>query len=516
MQHGQASIGAVLRAVAEARPDRTAIVDGDLTLSYREFDARVDRLAHFLLRAGIGKGDRVAYIFWSQWEIMVSYHAITRIGAVVVSLNFRLTPAEIAQQVADSGAAAILYDKDFREGVASTADAAGGGMLLVTTGPKTPPARATFDEIMATTVDGPPEAGIDVSGADDSGIWFTSGTTGRPKGAVVRHSSAIAAATATGQMCAIAPDTRLLAAAPLFHRGAMEDMHLAATMVGGTHILAPRFDPRRTLELIEEHKATHAFIVPTMSRMILAEEDCGDFDLTSMRCWMSASASFPPELADELRARLRLRENVVVDAYGITESLLNTFCRADELVERPGSVGAAVPGMRVRIHDDSRGFLPDGTVGEIVTSGPTTFRTYLNDEAAFADATFSADGALWYKSGDLGYRDEGGFFYIVDRKKDMVISGGENVYCVEVENAIARHANVAEVAVVGKPDGKWGEIVVAAVAPRPGAALTEAEVLDACGELAPYKRPREIHLIEALPRNSFGKVQKAAIRESVI
>lgn len=513
MFYGRMTTGAVLRAVAQARPDKTAIVDGDLTLSYREFDERVDKLARFLLGAGIGKGDRVAYMFWSQWEILVAYHAIARVGAVVVSLNFRLTPFEIEQQLEASAAVALLYDKEFRSSIEKVAKSADGAMLFVVSGPKEAPARASFDEIMAMPVEDRPEAGIEVGSSDDSGIWFTSGTTGQPKGAIVRHASSLAAATVTGQMCGIGPDTIVVSAAPLFHRGAMEDMHLAVTMAGGTHVLMPRFEARKLLELIETHRATHGFIVPTMSRMVLDEEGCGDFDLTSMRCWMSASAPFPPELVAALRQRLKLRDNVVVDAYGITESLLNTFCRGDELTNKPGSVGCAIPGMRVRIHDDDKGFLPDDAVGEIVTSGPTTFRTYLNDDEAYRAATFESEDTSWYRSGDMGYRDSDGFFYIVDRKKDMVISGGENVYCVEVENAIARHENIAEVAVIGLPDQRWGEIVVAVVVPGPGTPVTEEDVLRQCGDLAGYKRPRRVHMMDVLPRNSFGKVQKGAIRE---
>jgi len=512
VQHGTLTIGAALRATACAAPDKVAIEQDDLRLTWAAFDQQVDRLACALQDAGIGLGARVAYLFWNQWEILLAYHAVTRIGAVVVSLNYRLTAVEVADQLRRSAAAALLYDESFAATVAEAVASLDRRPLCIVAGALAGPAAATIAALTARPAPRQPEAGLALTDAADSGIWFTSGTTGQPKGAVVRHSSSVWSGTLMAHALGMRRDTRLLSVAPLFHRGPMENVHLGATLQGATHVFMTRFEARRMLEMMERRRITHAFVVPTMSWLVLNEPAAGDYDLSSMQCWMSASAPFPAELQDGLRRRLRLPPDVIANAYGITESLFITHCDPAELAARPTSAGRAVPAMRVRIWDEERGFLPDGTVGEFVTSGPTNFRTYLDDEPAFRAATFEADGVAWYKSGDLGYRDADGHFHIVDRKKDMIISGGENIYSVEVEAAIARAPKVADVAVIGLPDEKWGEAVVAAVVARAGETLSAADVLAACTDLAPYKRPRHVHVLQTLPRNSFGKVQKPALK----
>ncbi|MGB3273539.1 MAG: AMP-binding protein [Xanthobacteraceae bacterium] len=511
------TIGGVLRATARARSDHVAVVQGELMLTYRELDEAVDKLGAHLIAAGIRKGDRAAFMFLNQWEILVAYYAIARIGAVCVSLNYRLTPGEIEYQLRKTNARVVLYDDSFGELFARLPASLIEKLIFISSaeggGDRHIPVSGNFVDILRKGYAGRVE--VDVESSDDSGIWFTSGTTGSPKGAIVRHASSIASADITALVCNFGVETRFLATAPMFHRGAMEDMHLAITLVGATHVLLPRFEPKRALELIESEKISHAFIVPTMSRLILQLPGCETYDLTSMERWISASAPFPAELATAIQERLRLRDDVVMNAYGITESLLNAACYPREMRARPGSVGRAVPKMQVRIVDAQHTFVADGEVGEIVTSGPTTFRTYLDDEAAFRSAVFQADDAVWYNTGDVGYRDEDGYIYIVDRKKDMIISGGENIYCVEVESAIARHADVSEVAVVGAPDELWGERVVAFVVPKPGASLDQDTVLSFCQDLAGYKRPREVKVIAAFPRNSFGKIQKAELRKLV-
>jgi len=512
MFYGKGTLGQLLRATASGHPTALAVHQGDLRLTYRELDGQVDRFASHLLRQGIKKGDRVAYIFFNQWEILVAYHAITRIGGVIVSLNYRLTADEIQYQLEKSEAVGLVYDTEFVDLVESLPDAVKAKLHRVVSGDAAlGTADIAFNDALAIDADLVFEAEKTVGADDDSGVWFTSGTTGMPKGAVVRHSSSIAAAVLTSQACRIANGCRFLSVAPLFHRGAMEDMHLAVTMVGGTHYLEPRFDPVRTLAAIEEHKITHAFIVPTMSRMIIAVEDCGRYDLTSMERYISASAPLPGDLVEAIYASLKLNK-VVVNAYGITESLLNASCQPEELIARPGTVGRAVAQTRLRIIDEERRACDAGTVGEIAMSGPSAFRCYMGDDEATKAVTFEDASAPWYCSGDVGYLDGDGFLYIVDRKKDMIITGGENVYCVEVEGAIARSGLVSEVAVVGRPDKKWGEVVVAVVVARPTTPKDADTIINACTGLATYKRPKEVLFVEEMPKNSFGKIQKATLR----
>ena len=510
MFSGSLSIGHALRATAEALPDKTAIIDDEGALSYRELDRAVDAFAAFLIEMGVDPGDRIAYLFWNQREILIAYNAIARIGAVVVSLNTRLTPIELAYQLDQSDVLGVIYDHSF----AGTLRAAFAlwrepGFSVVAGGPGdgAHAFNVILDEARPLA-----DKHTEVDASASSGIWFTSGTTGKPKGAEVRHSSAIGAAIASSLALGIGRDCRFLAAAPMFHRGAMEDMHLAVTLTGGTHVMMRQFDPERTLALIEEHAITHAFIVPTMSWLILQIENCAKYDLRSMRHWISASAPFPPRLAESLREGLDIDGDAIENCYGITEMLLLTVCSGPEMKLKPGSVGRPVPSVRVAIHDETRGPMPAGEIGEIIAAGPPQFRSYVGNEQATREAVFEMDGLRWYRSGDLGYCDEDGYFFIVDRKKDMIITGGENVYSVEVEEAISLHPDVLEVAVIGLPSEKWGEVVTAAVVTKADRELGEDAVIKACAQLAHYKRPKSVRMLDVLPRNSFGKIQKPALR----
>lgn len=506
------NLSQVLRSSAEAYRDKPAIVQDDEIITYREFDERVDTLAAHLIKHGVRPGIRVAHLLLNQWEMLVTYHAITRIGAVAVSINFRLTPMEMSYQIEESASKLLVFDASLTDAVAELRGTCTSVDHYIVANGSAELASSSMADILKSRKPDHVEFEHNVAAQDDACIWFTSGTTGRPKGAITTHFSGVWCATASALSLGIDRNSRLLSVAPLFHRGAMEDLHLAATMVGGTHYLTHRFAARDVLERIQRYSITHAFIVPTMARMLLDTPDAAEFDLSSLKHWISASAPLRKDLAEEIRSVFRLRPGVLVNIYGITESLLNSVCPGEELIERGTSVGTPPPGMRVRIIRVDGSLAANGEIGEIVSSGPTVFRTYLNNEEAFRAATFEAEGALWYRSGDMGYRGDDGFFHIVGRSKDMIISGGENVYCAEVESAIATDSRVREVAVIGRSDDKWGERVVAVIVPREGVKLSENDVLEHCQVLARYKRPQEIHFLEELPKNSFGKVQKSEIR----
>ena len=243
----------------------------------------------------------------------------------------------------------------------------------------------------------------------------------------------------------------------------MEDMHLAVTLTGGVHYMVHKFNPLDVLERIQRDKITHAFIVPTMARMMLDVPNADQFDLSSLQCWMSASAPLREDLASEIRQVFKLAPQVLTNCYGITESLLNATCLGDALIASPTRVGLPPPGMSVRVITADKSFILDD--------------------------------------------------HLLDRSKDMIISGGENIYCVEVESAIAAHPEINEIAVVGMPDKKWGEKVVAVVVRKKGALISEQGILLQCHNLANFKHPREIYFVEQLPKNSFGKVQKKEIKD---
>jgi len=511
MFDASATISDLLRATARAYANKAAIVDEQGTLTYREFDDQVDALATFLHRAGIRPGEPVAYLFWNQRELLLSYHAITRLGAVVVSLNYRLSATELAHQLNASAARAIVYDESFLQITDQALELAGRPILRIQAGGKVAGlATHSFADALREPVGRALLESVEVTADDVSGIWFTSGTEGRPKGAVVRHRSAVAAAYASVAAIGIRNDTRCLAVAPLFHRGAAENTALGVTLVGGTHYLQPRFSPAATLDALARYEITMAFIVPTMARMLIAELKGEPRELPHLKQWISASAPLPPALEAEVRKVFGLKS--VINVYGITEMLLIAMHRTSEHSAYDGNAGRPVPTMQIRIHDDFRGLLPQGEVGEILARGPVAFSHYLDNPAATEAAKVRIDGADWYRTGDIGRIDASGSLMILDRCKDMILSGGENIYSAEVEAVLVLDPTVSEVAVVGRKDETWGESVVAFVVARDGMQPTLAGLRATCHCLASYKHPKEVIVLAALPKNTFGKVQKHMLK----
>jgi len=507
------SVSDILRTTARGMPQRTAIVDEAGSLSYFEFDADVDRFARALGKIGIRAGDRVAYLLWNQRELLISYFAIARIGALTVSLNFRLTPEELSYQLAAADCKAIIVDKDLAELASKAISISDLSIIQIVAGAEAQPGQLAFaDALRSHAEDIVPFPIVDTDA--DSGIWFTSGTTGRPKGAVVKHRSAVAAATISAITSRFPDEVRALAVAPLFHRGPMENVALAVVMCGGTNFLLKRFNPAQTLEYLEKYKIQAAFIVPTMAWQLLNEPSAKNKTFPHLTNWGSASAPLPPVLAEGVQEQFKL-PNAVSNAYGITEMLFVSKCPSEMMARKPGSAGLPAPNTQIVIHDEERGILPNGETGEILISGPTAFSYYLNDEQATRDAIINLNGTDWYRSGDIGVIDADGYLTIKDRKKDMIISGGENIYCPEVEQVLSESPAIREVAVIGIPDEKWGEIVVAAIVTGADQIIDLDAIIKGCTGLANYKRPREIVCLEELPRNAFGKVRKDTLRAIV-
>ena len=507
------SVSDILRTTSRAVPQRAAIVDEVGSLSYFEFDADVDRFARALRANGIGAGDRVAYLLWNQRELLISYFAIARLGALTVSLNFRLTPEELSYQLAAAECKAIIVDKDLAELASKAISISNLSILQIVVGAEAQPGQVAFADALRSGADG--IAHFPIVDADaDSGIWFTSGTTGRPKGAVVKHRSAVAAATLTAITSRFPDEVRALSVAPLFHRGPMENLALTVILCGGTNFLLKRFNPAQTLEYLEKYKIEAAFIVPTMAWQLLNEPSAKNKTFPHLTNWSSASAPLLPVLAERIQEQFKLPKGVS-NGYGITEMLFVSKCPSEMMARKPGSAGLPAPNTQIVIHDDERGILPNGEIGEILISGPTAFSYYLNDEQATRAAIIHLNGTAWYRSGDIGVIDADGYLAIKDRKKDMIISGGENIYCPEVEQVLSENPAIREVAVIGIPDEQWGEIVVAAIVMGADQIVDLDAIVKGCAALASYKRPREIVVLEQLPRNSFGKVVKDQLRAIV-
>ena len=514
MFDGSATISDALRATASGCAGKVAIVDAQGTLTYGEFDHQVDALGTFLHKLGVRAGESVAYLFWNQRELLLSYHAITRIGAVVVSLNYRLSAAELAHQIGASKARAIVYDESLLQVVDEALELTAQEVLRIQVGgAAASPRTLSFAQALSEPVDRALLDSVEVSADHVSGIWFTSGTEGRPKGAVVRHRSALAAAYACVAAIGIDRDARCLSVAPLFHRGPADAIALAVTLVGGTHYLQPRFSPAEALDAFTRYEITMAFIVPTMARMLVAEVNGEPRELPHLKHWLSASAPLPPALEADVRRAFKRKG--VINCYGITEMLLIAVHRTSEQSAYDGCTGHAVPTIQIRIHDEVRGLLPLGETGEILARGPMGFSHYLDNPAATAAAKIHIDGADWYRTGDVGRLDASGLLTILDRRKDMILSGGENIYSAEVEAAVALDPCVAEVAVVGREDEAWGESVVAFVVARSSEQPTLASVKAACRGLASYKHPKEVIVVAALPKSSFGKVLKHELKRQL-
>jgi fatty-acyl-CoA synthase/long-chain acyl-CoA synthetase len=488
---------------ARKTPDAWALRFEGSGRTYAELDGRVTRLARALQARGVGTGDRIAVLALNGMEAWESYLAGVRLGAIVVPVNFRLVADEVAYVLADSGATALVVDAALA-GVATKArEQAPDVATMLVIGDE-------YEAALAGAADEPLDAVVDED--EPAFIMYTSGTTGRPKGAVLTHRNLLMHVFSQITHLGWHPEDRVAApGAPLFHIAGLAG-GLPPLLVGGTNVIirSGAFDPVETLDMIEREKVSSIFLVPAMWAAVVAVPGIADRDLSHLHriSWGAAPAS-----TTLLRAMIdTFPQAEVVTAFGQTEcSPVTCFLRGEDSIRKIGSVGTPMLNVEVRVVDESMNDVPRGEVGEIVYRSPMVMKEYWNKPEATAEAF--AGG--WFHSGDLVREDEDGYFYVVDRKKDMIISGGENIYCAEVEDVLAAHPKVAEVALIGVADAKYGEAPLAVVAPRdPADPPTPEELAAWCREkLARYKNPREYSIVGALPRNPSGKVLKTSLRQ---
>ena len=488
---------------ARRTPDAVALRFDGAGRSYAELDERVTRLARALQERGVGTGDRVAVLALNGMEAWETYLAGVRLGAIVVPVNFRLVADEVAYVLADSGATALVVDAALA-GVAAKAREQVPDLATV----------LVIGEEFEAALDTAGDDALDVAVDEDEPafIMYTSGTTGRPKGAVLTHSNLLMHVFSQVTHLGWHPEDRVAApGAPLFHIAGLAG-GLPPLLVGGTNVImrSGAFDPVETLDMIEREKVSSIFLVPAMWAAVVAVPGIADRDLSHLRriSWGAAPAS-----TTLLRTLIdTFPQAEVVTAFGQTEcSPVTCFLRGEDSIRKIGSVGTPMLNVEVRVVDEAMDDVPRGEVGEIVYRSPMVMKEYWNKP----DATAEAFAGGWFHSGDLVREDEEGYFYVVDRKKDMIISGGENIYCAEVEDVLAAHPKVGEVALIGVPDTTYGEAPLAVVAPRDADDPPTSEELAAwCRErLAGYKNPREYSIVGALPRNPSGKVLKTALRQ---
>jgi len=483
---------------ARTTPEVAAFRFAGTGRTYAELDDRVTRLAAVLTGQGVRHGDRVAVLALNGLEVVETFLACARVGAIAVPVNFRLAPAEVAYVLADSGARVLLVDPT----TAATADQVPGVEHVLRICPDYEAALAGAD---------PTPVEHEVGDTDAAFLMYTSGTTGKPKGAVLTHRNLLMHGFSHLTHLGWLPEDRVtLYGAPLFHIAAVAGM-LPTLLLGGTFVLtrSGAFDPAETLDELVAERVSSCFFVPAAWQAIVGVPDLADRDLSRLRriSWGAAPAS--TTLLQTMLDRFPQAE--LVTAFGQTEcSPVTCFLRGTDAVRKIGSVGTPMLNVEVRVVDEAMRDVPRGEVGEIVYRSPMVMREYWGKPAETAAAF---DGG-WFHSGDLVRQDDEGYFYVVDRKKDMIISGGENIYCAEVEDVLAAHPGVAEVALIGVPDARWGEAPLAVVAPvDPASPPTPAELTAWCRErMAHYKCPREFTVVGALPRNPSGKVLKTELR----
>ncbi|MDO0924343.1 AMP-binding protein [Streptomyces sp. TG1A-8] len=480
----------------QCHPDRTALVDERRSVTWSEFHDRTIELARGLAESGIRRGDRVAVLSQDRIEVLESYFALARLGALFVPLNHSLAVPEVAGIVERVGAVAVLGESELLDRHATL--------------PESVRLRIAFDkpgfESLGTLA--PPLDLPDVTDTDPAAVLHTSATTGQAKGVTVDAGSFRAIALGWLVMARPTDDIVMVNCCPLYH-GSMV-VSLTYMAAGATIVLLPGFTPQRALAAVEKHRATHVWLVPQMLRFMLQAKASRSTDLSSLREILYGAAPMPLDVYADAVQRFGCGFRQV---YGMTEVGGPFVTLGPDEHPQPGDVtaripcGRVVPGMSARAVDEAGEELPRGEIGEIIVRGPGLMQGYWNDPEATREITL--DG--WVRTGDLGFVDADGRIHLVDRSKDVIIRAGQNVYPSEIERALMSHPAVRDAAVVGTPDEDYGEVPLAYVVAEEGTGRAEL-IAHVAGLLAPYKRPRHVEFIEQVPRNPAGKIIKKLLR----
>ncbi|HSV40004.1 MAG TPA: long-chain-fatty-acid--CoA ligase [Nocardioidaceae bacterium] len=499
-----------LHRSVQQTPDEVMTIFGDRTRTFREVADRVARLAGALTDLGVGSGDRVAILSLNSDRYHECLLAIPWADAVMTPVNIRWSAAEVAYSLEDSESKVLVVDDTFAAMLPALRERYPALKTVIHAGEgSTPEGCLSFEELVAAAS---PIEDARRSGDELAGIFYTGGTTGLPKGVMLSHTNMVT--QNLGFMASrafLGAGTRFLHAAPMFHLADLAGWG-GQVLLGGTHVIVPAFDPVAVAKAIEQHRVTDVLLVPTMIQVLVDHPAVKELDLSSLERVVYGASTIPEALLR--RAMSTLPQTSFIQGYGMTElAAVATILGADE--HRAGgrllrSAGRAAPHVELRIVDEAGATVPAGTVGEVTVSGPNVMLGYWNRP----EETAAALRGGWMHTGDGGYLDEEGYLFIVDRLKDMIVTGGENVYSAEVENAIASHPAVASCAVIGVPDEEWGERVHAVVVCRPDQTVSLDELRAHTKDLiASYKAPRGVDVVEALPVSAAGKILKRELRE---
>jgi len=492
------NLALILEAAAASRPDHTAIRLNDFTLSYRELDRAARGFATSLRARGIEPDEGVALMIPNVPQFTIAYFGSLYAGCRVVPLNVLLSGPEVAYHLDDSDSRLLIAHPLFAKPALEGAAVAGIDVVEAAEGSETVAAMAAADPIERMHPTLPSDTAV---------IIYTSGTTGKPKGAELTHSNLLLnCKVVVPELLPFGHDDVALATLPLFHSFGQTCMQNAVIAAGGTFTLLPRFGPQEAFEIIARDRVTIFAGVPTMYFALLHSEDADRYDLSSLRHCMSGGAAMPVDVMRAFEAKYPVQ---ILEGYGLSEtSPIASFNMLDR-PRKPGSVGYPVWGVEMSIRDDDDQPMPDDERGEICIRGHNIMKGYLKRPEATAETI--RDG--WFHSGDIGVRDDDGCYTIVDRKKDMILRGGFNVYPREIEEVLFAHADIAEAAVIGVPHESHGEEVKAVIVLHPGRELSAADVVDYCKQsLAAYKYPRIVEFIDELPKGPTGKILKRELR----
>jgi acyl-CoA synthetase (AMP-forming)/AMP-acid ligase II len=506
----QLVIGEVIARWAKITPDLEALVYKDKRFTFKELDERVNRLANGLTALGIQKGDKVGLILKNGNEIAECAFALAKLGAVYVPSNFRMTAREHVYQLGLAEVKGVIFADEFKSVIKEALAELPGVQFTICAGGTSLSEDIDYEKLLESSSPEPPMVYVDDD--DPAAIIYTSGTTGDPKGVVLTHKNLM---VMTLNYLVYAPDIEMtgitenpnaLILLPNFHISGYGQLIIYMTP-GQTVVFTNDAEPESIMAIIEKEKINGVSLVPAMWNWIVNHPRFKEYDLSSLLMGATGGAVMPMELKKQLTENLP--NMTLMEAFGMAETCsLGTLATHEDLMTKHGSVGRPEFFIEVRVVDDNDQDVPIGEMGEIVYRGPTVLKEYYRDPETTAEAFRGG----WFHSGDLVRQDEDGYFYVVGRKKDIIISGGENISAVEVEETLSTHPKILETAVVGVPDPKWGEAVKAFVILKEGETLSEEQVIAHCKEtMASYKKPRYVEFMTDFPRTAGGKVQKFAL-----
>ena len=507
------NIGSLLTNTARLHPDQPGIIHGEKTITFSQFNDRASQLAKSLLSLGVRQGECIPLIQYNYPEMLESMFACFKAGIIAVPINFRLHPTEFAYIINHCKASTVIISPEFNQDI-----------LRIQ--PKTPNIKHVitlsgaqndlFDYEDFLSKSTPEWQDIDVSPNETAWLFYTSGTTGKPKGAMLTHQNLLMMTLAFyadyGQL---SPDDAILHAAPLSHGSGLYSLPNIAGASTNVILDSKSFDSAIVFESIEKYRITNMFAAPTMVKMMVDHPAITQHDLSSLRSVIYGGG---PMHVDDLKAAITRLGSCLTQLYGMGESPMtisylpnkdHVVNGAPEQMKRLASAGIPRMGVQIKIVDDNDQELPFGKIGQVITKSGVVMKGYWQN----LDASTKTLKNSWLHTGDLGYIDTDGYLYLLDRSKDMIISGGENIYPRELEEVIIQHPHISEVAVIGIPDEKWGEAVMAIISPYPGQLIKSEEIILLCkGLLASYKKPKFIEFIDKLPKNNNGKILKRELR----